>query len=173
VKVNVFERGTNFFFDYPSIDLLDSNVTQLEEVYQSTTSLNLLSDNMMIILPAFVLSENVLVDRPRIPTLVGIVSLFLLQYCINGKAVPPGFCLSFPSQCVDLPNLPFGTSCCSSKRCHKCPPLKALPTSRKMHHVLAGYPSKQLRSQPISVYCCHILLVGLSHDFNCFETTSC
>jgi hypothetical protein len=96
VKVNAFEHGTKFFFDYPSINLLDSNVTQLEEVYQSTTSLNLHSDN--IILPAFVLSENKLVDWPRILPLMGMVSLFLLCYQIDGKAVPPGFCSSFPSQ---------------------------------------------------------------------------
>jgi hypothetical protein len=92
VKVDAFEHGTKFFFDYPSIDVLDSNVTQLEEVYQpTTTSLNLLPDN--IILLAFVLSENELVDWPRIPPLVGMVSLFLLPYHINGKAVPHSWLL--------------------------------------------------------------------------------
>jgi hypothetical protein len=95
VKVNVFERGTKFCFDHPSTDLLDSNVTQLEEVYQSSTTLNLLSVN--IILPAFVLSQKELVDRPRIPPLVGMASIFLLRYRIDGSYVPPGLCLSFPS----------------------------------------------------------------------------
>jgi hypothetical protein len=95
VSVNVLERGTTFYFYYPSVDLLDSNVTQLEEVYQSSTSLNLVSANL--ILPAFVLSENELVDRPRIPPLVGMASIFLLRYWTNGTSVPHGFCLSFPS----------------------------------------------------------------------------
>jgi hypothetical protein len=64
-------------------------------MYQSSTSLNLLSANL--ILPAFVLSENELVDCPRIPPLVGMASIFLLRYRTDGTTVPHGLCLSFPT----------------------------------------------------------------------------
>jgi hypothetical protein len=88
-------EGNYVLFDFPSVDLLDSNVSQLEEVYQSSTSLNLLSANL--ILPAFVLSENELVSRPRMPPLVGMASIFLFCYRNDGTTVPHGLCLSYPS----------------------------------------------------------------------------
>jgi hypothetical protein len=99
LTVNIFERSSIYYFDFPDVDpILDTSIANYEEVYQSPTSLVIPLESVAF--PAFVLSPTRLQDRTKYPSLVGMSSLFLLRYRTNGDYSE---CLSFPCDYESCP----------------------------------------------------------------------
>jgi hypothetical protein len=102
LKVKIFERSSVFYFDCYDVEpIVDSSIANYKEVYQSHLSQVIPLE--AVVFPAFVLFEKGLLDCTKYPSLVGMSSLFLLRYPTNGKNIPIGGCLSFPSDCNACP----------------------------------------------------------------------
>jgi hypothetical protein len=89
-------QSSCYYFEHKIDTIKNETAHHVEEVYQSPQIATIHVDSLAI--PAFVLSQEILLDPSQTPALSGMSNSLLLRKTVNNLPIPNGECLAFPSR---------------------------------------------------------------------------